>query len=400
VTRPAPRFAALAALLALLLALVGPTPARAELTAPMPPVLGAELPAGWPTVDGLEAGSWVLVEASTGQILAEHRSDQRRPVASTIKILTALTVLDRAEPDEVVVAGEEARGIEGASVGLSPGDEWTIEQLLDAIIIRSGNDAAEVLAAHVAGDTEAFADLMAEDAQLLGLDDAVVVDPSGLTDENLLTAQELATLARVALDDHRLRPLLARRTVELPGLGTVETRNELLFRYRGATGVKTGFTLAAGNSLVGSAERDGRELIAVVLAAGEDPATRFAEVGRLLDHGFDDFVQTTVTAEIGYAVAGGAVAYEVAATPVTTPVDDEPVVGFVPTARPPEDELSVEVTAGRHRLGTLHAQPPADAAPGARSGPDDAEGAALLGRAIVDGAYAALRAASAAGELR
>jgi serine-type D-Ala-D-Ala carboxypeptidase (penicillin-binding protein 5/6) len=379
-----------------LLAGVVPAPAAAELAAPAPPALGTELPAGWPTLEGLEADSWVLVEAATGQILASHRSDLRRPVASTIKILTALTVLDRADPADVVVAGEEARDIEGASVGITPGDEWTIEELLDGIIIRSGNDAAEVLAAHVAGDAEAFSALMAEDADRLGLPDAVVVDPSGLTDENLLTAEELATLARAALDDQRLRPLLERRTVALPGLGTVETRNELLFDYPGATGVKTGFTLAAGNSLVGSASRDGRELIAVVLDAGEDPATRFLEVARLLDLGFESFVPHGVTGEISYAVAGGDHRFEVPATPVTTPRGIDPELGFTPTARPPEGTLPVEVLARGDRLGSVVAE----AANGPTVEPREVEGGALLGRAIVDGAYAALRAASAAGELR
>jgi D-alanyl-D-alanine carboxypeptidase (penicillin-binding protein 5/6) len=366
-------------------------PGHAELAAPAPPALGAELAPGWPSLDDLTATSWILVEGATGQVLAAHDADQRRPVASTIKVLTALTVLDRAELDEVVEAGDEAAGVAGASVGLAPGDRWTIEQLLDAIIVRSGNDAAEVLAAYVAGDAEAFAELMAADARALGLTEAVVVDPSGLTDENLLTAAELATLARAALDDPRLRPLLARRTVDLPGLGPIETRNELLLDYSGATGVKTGFTLAAGNSLVGSAERDGRELIAVVLDAGEDPATRFAEVARLLDLGFEAFEVTRVTGEVALAVAGGNRRYELLATPVTVPAGVAPAPRPTPPVRPPEGPWPVPVLADGHPLGEVAAEP-SDAG----DVPDDVEGAARLGRAVVDGIYAGLRAASAA----
>jgi D-alanyl-D-alanine carboxypeptidase len=225
-----------------------------------------------------------------------------------------------------------------------------------------------------------------------------VVDPSGLTDENLLTAGELATLARVALDDPRLRPLLARRTAVLPGLGQVETRNELLFRYPGATGVKTGFTLAAGNSLIGSAEREGRELIAVVLDAGEDPATRFAEVGRLLDLGFEDFAPRTVTGDVRFAVGGGERRFEIASTPVTTPTDAEPTLELLPPARPPEEALEVEVTVDGRPLGTVSAEP-GEGGP-AGEAPADVDGGALLGRAIADGAYAALRAAYAADALR
>jgi D-alanyl-D-alanine carboxypeptidase len=398
VTRSLPRPAATAALVALLLLGVAtPRAAQAELVAPPPPALGAEPPAGWPGPEGLEAEAWVLLEAETGQVLAGHGAERRRSVASTIKILTALSILDRAAPDEVVVAGEETRGIEGASVGLEPGDEWTVEQLLDAIITRSGNDAANALAIHVAGDLEAFAELMAADAEALGLEDATVVDPSGLTDENLLSALDLATLARVALDDARLRPLLAKRTVDLPGIGEIETRNELLLTYDGATGVKTGFTLAAGNSLVGSAERDGRELIAVVLAAGEDPAQRFQEAATLLDLGFEAFEPELVTGELRYAVAGGEHVLEVTPTPVTTPTDQDPVLAFVPGVRPPERAVPVEVTVGGRSLGSVVAEP---RTPDGGAERDEVDGGALLGRALVDGAYAALRAASAAGALR
>jgi D-alanyl-D-alanine carboxypeptidase len=400
VTRPLPRPAAVAALLALVLAWLGTAPAaQAELVAPPPPVLGAEPPPTWPTLEGLEAESWVLIEASTGQVLAAHAADGRRPVASTIKVLTALTVLDRTAPDDVVVAGEEVRGIEGASVGLQPGDEWTVEQLLDAIIARSGNEAAEALAAHVAGSTEAFADLMAQDARRLGLDGATIVDPSGLTDENLLSAHDLATISRVALADPRLRPLLARPTVVLPSVGEVATRNELLLEYEGATGVKTGFTLAAGNSLVGSAERDGRELIAVVLAAGEDPALRFREVARLLDLGFDSFVPHVVDGELRYAVAGGEAVYSVTPTPVTTPEGALPTLEFAPAPRPPEAATNVEVTVNGQPLGSVVAEPTWGSGTG-EVAVADVDGGALLGRAVVDGAYAALRAASAAGALR
>jgi serine-type D-Ala-D-Ala carboxypeptidase (penicillin-binding protein 5/6) len=399
VTHAARLPAAFAALVALLVVgVASPPAAQAELAPPPPPALGAEVPRGWPTAEGLEAASWVLVEAETGQVLAAHEADRRRSVASTIKVLTALSVLDRAEPDEVVVVGEEARDIEGASVGLQPGDEWTVEQLLDAIITRSGNDAANALAVHVAGDLDAFAEVMAEDAAALGLEGAMVVDPSGLTDENLLSALDLATLARAALADPRLRPLLGKRSVDLPGIGEIETRNELLLDYEGATGVKTGFTLAAGNSLVGSAERDGRELVAVVLAAGEDPAHRFREVARLLDLGFDAFEPQVLTGELRYAIAGGEQLLELAPTPVTLPVGEEPVLGFVPNARPPETSVPVPVTVGGAPLGEILADPTEPRRGGAAAA--DLDGGADLGRALVDGAYAALRAASTTGALR
>ncbi|MFA9445182.1 D-alanyl-D-alanine carboxypeptidase family protein [Egicoccus sp. AB-alg6-2] len=374
--------------------LVGATPAVAELAPPPVAAIDPKPADDWPrpTPDEVAASHWVLVEGATGQRLAEHRADEQRAVASTIKVLTALTAIGRVDLDDEVTVGEEVL-VGGASVGLEPGETWSVQQLLEAILVRSGNDAAEALATHVAGTTEDFLELMEADAQALGLPPRGFGSPSGLGDTNELSAYELATIARAALADDRLRPILAQEQTELPGQGTVENRNELLGSYPGASGVKTGFTLAAGNSLVASAQRDGRELIAVVLDAGDDPA-RFAQAARLLDLGFSAFRAQELALELELSVAGGRRAFVLEPAPLTIPTDavHELVVDL--PARVPEGPIAVAVEVD----GTPVAMTQAEAVDHHAS--TTAASAADLGAALADGAYATLRAAAAAGSLR
>jgi serine-type D-Ala-D-Ala carboxypeptidase (penicillin-binding protein 5/6) len=367
-------------------------PATSTLSPPPAPVLDPA-PPDWPSILGLEAAAYVLVEGATGQVLAARDADLRRPVASTIKVLTALTVLERADLDDEVTAGDEVLGIEGSGVGLEPGDTWSVEDLLEALIARSGNEAAETLAVHVAGDVDAFAALMREDAVAMGLEEPQLVSPSGLDDDNLLSAMDLATISRVALAHPELRSILGRGRVELPSEGSVETRNELLLTYQGATGVKTGFTAAAGNSLVGSAERGGRELVAVVLGSGEDPA-RFDQVAELLDLGFEATARQELGAELQLAVAGGAAAIEVPPTTVTAPVDAAAVLAIPLPRRIPDEDVVVPVVVDGVELGSVIGTVATTGVPPPATGPE------AIGRAVVDGAYAALRAAAEADTLR
>ncbi|GGI04877.1 D-alanyl-D-alanine carboxypeptidase family protein [Egicoccus halophilus] len=389
------------------LCLVGPVPATAELTAPPTPAVAGPPPSDWPDVpEDVTASAVVLVEASSGQRLLERGAEQPRPVASTIKVLTALTAVDRVELDAEVTVGPEVL-VEGASVGLRPGETWTVRQLLEAILIRSGNDAAEALATFVGGDTDRFLRLMEQDAARLGLEQRDFGSVTGLGDLHEVSALDLATIARAALAHEQLRPLLARREVTLPGQPTEPNRNLLLGSYPGATGVKTGFTLAAGNSLIASAQRDGRELVAVVLDAGDDPA-RFTQAARLLDAGFDAYALEQPSVRLDLAVAGGWHSYALPPTTVTTPTDRPASVSVTVPARPPEAQVEVEVHAGAEPLTELAARtlasPSAVAAEAgdgdAGSGTPDAGSAARLGAALVDGAYASLRAASGADALR
>lgn len=386
-----PARAAVAAVAAMLLALSGlvPTAAPADALEPGPtPIVDGPQP-GWPRVIGVEAAAYLLLDTATGQILTAGAPEERRPVASTVKVLTALTALERAELDEQVTVGEEVAEVPGSGVGLEPGDTWTVEELIDAVIARSGNEAAEALAVHVAGSREAFLRLMEQDAAAIGVTGLELVSVSGLDDRNLLSAEDLALLASAALDHPELGPRLGSEIVTIPGEGAIDSRNLLLGRYAGATGVKTGFTEAAGYSFVGSAERDGRELVAVVLGAGEDPA-RFDLAARLLDLGYERYEPRSIGTELRFAVAGGAVALVVDERELVVPVGESAVLSLPIGARPPTGDAQVPVLVADQEVGrvpgvldTSEAPPPASSAE------------AAIGRAAVDGIYAALRARAA-----
>jgi serine-type D-Ala-D-Ala carboxypeptidase (penicillin-binding protein 5/6) len=359
---------------------------------PEPPVFGPA-PAGWPSPPSAPGAAYVLMDAETGQVLAARDATEPRPVASTVKVLTALSVIARTELDDPVTVGDEVQGVAGAGVGLAPGDTWRVEQLLDAVISRSGNEAAEALATHVGGDAEGFIAMMLADAAALGLGEPVLVSPSGLDDTNQLSAMDLAALARAALAEPDLRPFFARREVVLPSVGRIETRNQLLLSYPDATGVKTGYTRAAGYGLIGSAQRDGRELIAVVLDAGEEPA-RFLGAASLLDLGFDAYRPAVLEARAVFAVAGGERVLQVPPTPVLTPTRSRAELKLPVTARPPEADVQVDIEVEGDTLATVTGRLDATGLPPTTS--DEAR----IGRAAVDGAYAALRAAAAGDVLR
>ena len=385
----------LAAWLALIAVVLGALPATAPAHAlePGPTPLIEEPPATWPRPIGMEATAYVLLDTTSGQVLAARAADERRPVASTVKVLTALTALERVDLDEEVTVGEEVADVPGSGVGLAPGDTWTVAQLVDAIIARSGNEAAEALAVHVAGSREEFLRLMEADAAAIGVPGLELVSVSGLDDGNRLSAMDLALLSQAALAHEQLGPILGRGEVTLPGEGTVESRNLLLASYGDATGVKTGFTSAAGYSLVGSAARGDRELVAVLLDAGEDPA-RFDAARRLLDLGFDAYSVRSLSASLRFRVAGGEVRLEVEDTELVLPSAEEAVLELPIAARPPEGDARVPVRSNGAEVGTLPAVLDRSLAPAPTDDPTS-----RLGRAAVDGAYAALRARAASQEL-
>ncbi|MEX2325077.1 MAG: serine hydrolase [Nitriliruptoraceae bacterium] len=357
-----------------------------------------EVPPGWTdrVEEPPESPSWLLIEASTGQVIAGQRYRQRRPVASTIKTLTALTALQRAGLDTVITAGDEVAQTAGAGVGLRPGDEWSLATLLDAMMVRSGNDAAEVVARHVGGSRDAFVDMMRADAQQLGIVGAVIDDPAGLDDTNRLSAHDLAIIGLAALADPQLRTTMARRSMLVPRQGELDNRNLLIGGYPGATGIKTGFTVAAGNSLIASARRGERELVAVVLGAGDDPQ-RFDDATRLLDYGFTHTRPTLATPRATLRIAGGVVDWRAVNDVIVTLPHGVDYITQTPMPRrwftaAPTADLIID---GTHTLAidvevsVTHQHDPAHLSAGG-----------VIGQAMADAAYAGLRAAADAGRLR
>ena len=249
------------------------------LSTPAPPAQGSP---------SIGARSGILVDGTTGVVLWEKRPHAHRLIASTTKIVTATLVLERLPLDSVVTVPPAATREPLVREGLRPNEKVPAWKLLDGLLIFSGNDDAYALAA-AAGETRRhFVTLMNEKARALGLRDTHFTSVSGVIDEgNHSSAWDLAALARYALRDPRFRRVVATKIARVkwaaPTYGKVYVnRNRLLTTYRGADGVKTGWTTLAGHCLVASAHRGDRRLIAVVLHAN-DP---YRDARRLLDFGF------------------------------------------------------------------------------------------------------------------
>ena len=252
------------------------------------------------TLPSVSAKSAILIEAESGRILYAKNANQRLPMASTTKIMTALVALESAPPDRIVRIPLEAVGVEGSSVYLYEGEELTLEQLLYALLLSSANDAAVAIAVGLAGSVEGFADRMNAKAAALGLTNTHFVNPHGLDDpDHYTTAAELASITREALKNPLFRKIVSTKKATIPQGGEADRRllvnhNKLLNRYAGAIGVKTGYTKRSGRSLVSAAERDGVTLIGVTINAPSDWNDHTA----LLDYGFS-VCSRTVLAEIG-----------------------------------------------------------------------------------------------------
>lgn len=262
------------------------------------PFLGLLLLLGlFPSVtlgEPVSAEGAILMEASTGRVLYASDADKRLPMASTTKVMTALLAIERYEADAIVVVPKEAVGVEGSSLYLKEGERIRMIDLVYGLMLASGNDAAVAIALSVCGSVEDFAALMNEKAASLGLYHTQFVTPNGLHDDaHYTTARDLAVLTCHALKNPVFRTIVSTQYHQTEGgsvTRTFKNKNRLLWEYEGANGVKTGYTQIAGKCLVFSAERDGMQLVGVVL---DCPAMwNAAEV--LLELGFSEYEMVPV----------------------------------------------------------------------------------------------------------
>ena len=258
------------------------------------PVWAAELP--------VQAKATLLMEKETGQVLFAQNEREKLEPASVTKVMTLLLVMEaiaRGELhyEDVVTVSANAASMGGSQVYLSEGEQITVEELLKAVCVSSGNDAAVALAEQVSGVTELFVQQMNNRALELGMTDTHFANPTGLPAEGHVTsARDIALMSRELIGKHtdiRRFTTIWMDTIRGGEFGLSNT-NKLIRFYDGATGLKTGSTDAAGYCISATAERDGMELIAVVLG-GETSQQRFEDAKTLLNYGFSAYALADVT---------------------------------------------------------------------------------------------------------
>jgi D-alanyl-D-alanine carboxypeptidase (penicillin-binding protein 5/6) len=238
-----------------------------------------------------------MLDTADGRELWARDANARRAMASTTKIMTAVVVLERAGLDDVVTVRKTDVKVGESGMGLRVGEELTVRQLLEGMLIQSGNDAATALAVHVAGSVEGFVAMMNAKAASLDLVDTRYMNPHGLdVPGHYTTAADLTALSRYAMRDpefQRIVKTVSTRAVTEHFTHKLENSNLMLKIYPGADGIKTGWTDEAGYCVIVSAKREGVSLVATVLGAASEEG-RFGQATRLLDWGFAHYRPTQV----------------------------------------------------------------------------------------------------------
>ena len=246
----------------------------------------------------LNALSAVVMEASTGRILYEKNAYEERPMASTTKIMTLITALEEGDENDIATVSALAVSQPEVHMDMREGEQYRLKDLYYAMMLESWNDVAVVIAEHIGGSVENFCDMMTQKATALGAEHTQFKTPNGLDAEgHYTTAADMARLAAYAMQNEKFREIVGTKSYTIRKEDgnsrsvTAQNHNPMLGSYEGVNGGKTGFTNGAGLCLVSAAEREGVQLIAVVLAAGWPPHStyRVSDATKLLNYGFDQF---------------------------------------------------------------------------------------------------------------
>lgn len=242
------------------------------------------------------AVSAILLEAGTGKVLYEKNAYIKLPMASTTKVMTAILALECCALSDTVTVTEDAYGTEGSSIYLELEEKMSVEDLLYGLMLNSGNDAAVALAVHIGGSLEGFANLMNAKAREIGANNTNFVTPHGLPNgDHYTTAYDLALISAYALKNKDFSTIVGttyHRTTTGNFQRTFKNKNKLLWQYEGGNGIKTGYTKAAGKCLSFAAQREGMQLIGVVLNC---PDT-FNAAMSILNYGFNNYEMKRVVA--------------------------------------------------------------------------------------------------------
>lgn len=237
------------------------------------------------------AKSAIMIESTTGRILYEKNKSEKLPMASTTKIVTAITAIENAKDlDTPFEIDSRAVGISGTSIYLQPKEKLSLRELLYGLMLRSGNDASVAIAYAVGGSIDNFCELMNQTAKKAGANDSSFKNPHGLDEKgHYTTAFDLAKITAYALENETFKEIVSTKTKTIcedqDNKRYLVNKNKLLAKMDGCIGVKTGFTDDAGRCLVSACERDGLRLISVVFNCGP----MFEESEALLEKGFEKF---------------------------------------------------------------------------------------------------------------
>lgn len=251
---------------------------------------------------GISAHSAVVIDSLTGDVIYEKNAYERRRMASTTKIMTAICALENGNPDDMVKVHPNAVGVEGSSMYLGHDEVISLRDLTYGLMLASGNDAAVAIAMHISGSVDAFADLMNTTAKKIGAKDTSFKNPNGLdADGHYTTAYDLAKITRYGMTIPAFAEIVSTKNVKMPWQGKdyprqLKNHNKLLNMYEGCDGVKTGFTKKSGRCLVSSATKEGYQVIAVTLNAPDDWNDHIA----MLNYAFENYENKQLLKENDY----------------------------------------------------------------------------------------------------
>ncbi len=268
----------------------------------------------------LEAQAALVMDVKTGDILYGKNIDVKREPASTTKIVTCMLALEHLSLDQVITVNKSVTDV-GSCIGIKKGEAFTVEDLLYGLMLASGNDAAEALAYEIGGTMEHFCEMMDEEAKACGAENTHFRNPNGLNwkgqEDHLTTARDLALITKEAMKNEVFRELVSTKKHTIPATNKSKARklvnsNRCLWqkkpiklkfsdvntskvvkfvpKYEGMIGVKTGYTSTARGCLVGAVNRNGTELISVILGSGQD--TRYYDTIKINDYALDNFYET------------------------------------------------------------------------------------------------------------
>ena len=243
----------------------------------------------------VDSSSAVLIDSQTGKVLWAKNPNVRRKIASTTKIMTGLLVIEELSPEEVVTSDASVESTGESEIYLEKGEKMTVSDLLYALMLRSANDAAVALANQVSGSVESFAKRMDKRAKTLGLKNTDFSSPHGLWDQNTSTAYDMALLGREALKNEVFATIVNTKTTVIKGKRSrkIINRNNLLWQYPSAVGIKTGYTKASGYCLVSAAQKGPVRLIAATLNSSVRQAS-FDDAKKLFKYGFSQLKYTQI----------------------------------------------------------------------------------------------------------